>query len=878
MTSRRSIATLAAATLVGALVATSPTAPSAEAALRVGVTDHVRLGDGADERAHELRTTGPSRALTGTVEAGQRVERYAARTVTDGASFSVRLQVAAETPLSLQFQEIRPNDEWGTSYGFEIYVDGILMHVRDAGLPEQGGGPYSSFYLDTADPALTRDGEVVVRVVGTSVAPTYVGTIWAYADLEQMVALQGMRVPDRMVFVLGQDYLGEDVFRGRLDYVKAHIHETAQVGRGMAVLDYFPVRTTEQMAANYRLWLKLSREYGLPFAIESTSDWEGTPHSVSDGKGGTFGDIAYQQVLWSPQDQTGPDQDVFRGQRLDALMGDRYEPRYGLSVPNIWGSTPWLTWRNPDLNAFYEGKADDSLDAIRPLVWELQRTGEAGRVLPFSTTLESTYWSKRDGAGVADQAYTDYNGGVERRDLYADFNPSTVAAARADGVELDPTDGLSEHEKQWLYRNQSYPQQLFADIYYGGLPRERIKVDQSGAAFPRDMLRHNVHAEVYSRLQEPYWSGVYPSLTQGIVHHARPGSEYIELDDYSPGGFSHLQKSREFGRIANPNLENSVSGYAPDKTLLLRQTYINGSRYTSIYNWQGADSPDAAANWVNPLIDEPHPRDVVRAGTPNGIVSGQASVETTFTAGDLRLLDEVDVRVQRTGTQAPLRLTVRDDQGRVVALRHLSGAEIPGDGWAHFAVPVTALDKGKTYRVRIDGASAYDFPTVDGEPMIRTGLDMLAERDRSLVIQWRRDAADAISDVAEDTSPTAADTLTEARKALAAGQYVTAYRLAIKADALSLPVLYQVAADGGALAPFPVTVRPPGDVDIDVTAYSRRESLTLTVRGYATGATHFAVSGFGDSPSVTVDGAPVDAPEGRFTVPDQQPHQVVVRR
>ena len=144
-------------------------------------------------------------------------------------------------------------------------------------------------------------------------------------------------------------------------------------------------------------------------------------------------------------------------------------------------------------------------------------------MLDFSTTLESTYWSKRDGKGVADQAYTEYNNGVERRDLYADYNPSTVAAAKVDGVLLDPTDGLSEPEKRWLYKNQSYPQQLFADIFYAGLPRERIEVLPTGVRTPTEGLRHNVHAEVYSRMQEPYWDDVHPSTAQGIVHRARPG-------------------------------------------------------------------------------------------------------------------------------------------------------------------------------------------------------------------------------------------------------------------------------------------------------------------------------------------------------------------
>ena len=865
-----------------ATVATRSVSPGAS-----GVTDHVRLGDPQSERAHRVRASGASAAARGSVEAGQLTESYTARSVRAGGRFTVRLDVSRKEALTLQFKEVRPDDAWGRTFGFRVLLDGTPFYVRDPRTSDPGGGPYSSVFLDTADQAVIGDGEVVVTVEGTSAEPAYVGEVWAYADLPAMVRTQDLRVPDRMVFVLGQDHRGEAHFRSRLDYVRAAIHESPDVGRGMAVLDYFANRTPAQLAANYQLWLRLSREYGLPFGIESTSDWEGTPGSVPDGKGGTFGDVKYHQVLWSPQDQTGPDKDVYKGQRLDDLLGEAYEPRYGLSVPNIWGSTPWLTWRDPDLNAFYERKADDSLALVRPLLWELQRTGEAGRMLDFSTTLESTYWSKRDGKGVADQAYTEYNNGVERRDLYADYNPSTVAAAKVDGVLLDPTDGLSEPEKRWLYKNQSYPQQLFADIFYAGLPRERIEVLPTGVRTPTEGLRHNVHAEVYSRMQEPYWDDVHPSTAQGIVHRARPGSEYIELDDYTKGGFYHLQKSREFGRIANPNLENSVSGYAPDKTMLLRQSYVNGSRYTSIYNWQDASSPDAGARWVNPFVDDMHPWDVVRDGSPDGVVSGRTSVSTTFTAGDLRLVNTVDVRLERTGAPAPLRLTLSDEAGRVVALRHLSAAEVPQAGWASFLVPVATLDKGQTYTVTVaqqGGAPAYSFPTAGGEPGLRVGLDMPAERDRSLVIQWRRDAADAIGNVSDDVRPAdtlARATLAAAKVALSRDRYVEAYRLAMRADSLRFPVLFQArAGTSGPLAPFPLRVDPQPDVDVDVTSYAAHRDLALTVRGYGAGEVRLTVGGFASRPRVSVDGTavPTRPAEGgaEFVVhlPDTAPHQV----
>ncbi|GAB3427746.1 hypothetical protein GCM10027569_69830 [Flindersiella endophytica] len=806
------------------------------------VTDRVVLGDTGSEQAHHVTASGQSAARQGSVEQGALTEPYTARSVVSGGRFTARLRVDERAPLTLQLRELRPNDAWGVAYGFRVYLDGQLQYVRDPADEDAGGGPYNSFFLDTSDAGIIGDGTVEVTVEGAGAEPAYLNEIWAYADLPGLVRAQHLRVPDRVVFVLGQDYLSDQVFRDRIGYVKDNIHSNGSAGVGIAFLDYFTVRTAEQLRRNYQRYLALSRESGLPFAIESTSDWEGTPTRVPDGKGGYFGDVTYQQVLWSPQDQTGPDRDTYvnpggETQRLQDLLGASYEPRYGLSVPNIWGNTPWLTWRNPDLNAYYARKAGDSLGEIRPLLWDLQRTNEDWRMLAFSTTAESVYWSKRNGAGVADGAYTTYNDGVERRDLFADFNPANVAAASRDGVTLDPADGLSEPEKAWLYKNQSHHQQLFADLFYAGLPRERIEATSGGVEFPADLLRHNVHSEVYSRLQEPYWSGIYPSSAQGVVKHARPGAEYISLNDYSPGGFFHLQKLREFGRLANPNLESSVSGHAPDRTLLLRQAYVNGSRYTSLYNYG-----TTAAEWVNPYVDDRLPWDVVHDEPADGEVSGKTVVSQTFTAGELRLADRLDVRTRRVGAPAPLRMTIYDSAARerVVAMRSLPAAEVARDGWTSFSFPVEELERGHPYYAEVEQlagkTASYAFPTAAGDLLYRVGLDLDAERDRSLVIQWRRDASDAIANVAEDLGTGdafASDPLAAARRALADDRYADAYRLAIRADSLRLPILYQAAAGTVRLSPLPLTLTSAGGADVDVTAVE--PELVLTLRAPTSG-------------------------------------------
>lgn len=70
--------------------------------------------------------------------------------------------------------------------------------------------------------------------------------------------------------------------------------------------------------------------------------------------------------------------------------------------------------------------------------------------------------------------------------------------------------------------------------------------------------------------------------------------------------------------------------------------------------------------------------------------------------------------------------------------------------------------------------------------------------------------------------------LTTARRALAQHRYVDAYRLAIRADALRLPILYQVGPGTVRLDPLPLTVTSAGGLDVDVTAHRVGRELRFT--------------------------------------------------
>lgn len=135
-----------------------------------------------------------------------------------------------------------------------------------------------------------------------------------------------------------------------------------------------------------------------------------------------------------------------------------------------------MSYNSNVLNTYKKNQADTAISNINSLIYDLQRTGQLNLMMPFSTIAETLYWTKSSSKGMSDQNFqNNVNGGVERVNLDADYNNDTVSAAAAAGVTLNLSDGVSLAEKDWLYTNLSSYHQMFADKFYYGLGRERIK-------------------------------------------------------------------------------------------------------------------------------------------------------------------------------------------------------------------------------------------------------------------------------------------------------------------------------------------------------------------------------------------------------------------
>lgn len=169
------------------------------------------------------------------------------------------------------------------------------------------------------------------------------------------------------------------------------------------------------------------------------------------------------------------------------------------------------------------------------------------------------------------------------------------------------------------------------------------------------------------------------------------------------------------------------------------------------------------------------PWDVISDPTDANDAVDARRVGQTFTAGDLRLVNRIDVRVKQIGKGA-LRLTLYDSPAKTstLALRHLGPSEAAADnGWVSFHMPPTEPNWGTTYYFEIEQISNHGHssghafaisrgdayqggsPYIDGVEdrgsnlVFRVGLNMEHERDRSLIIQWRRDVIDVLTNVDE---------------------------------------------------------------------------------------------------------------------------------
>ena len=267
---------------------------------------------------------------------------------------------------------------------------------------------------------------------------------------------------------------------------------------------------------------------GYPVAVMlNGTAWGGKP-SGPDGQGGYFSDPCYSLLSYN----------------ADA---DRYVP----SWPNMWGNTAWPTLQNPVMNRFLETRFARLMDGFMDQVDGFAARGTQPDLIIIRE------WEPEIGEVTVD----------------------SIENARRDGVELDPTDGLSLAERQWMTRDGVAKWKAFAKSTRKFITRNAVRVDRGSVTLPQSQLIDNFYSQpdfiTSWPMQNPQWNGGQCGMVPGLWSSGEmgEGNEYKDLAMYD------YICAR--GRLAMVNMERTI---LKEDFTVLKNHYASGFQFVTLFN------------------------------------------------------------------------------------------------------------------------------------------------------------------------------------------------------------------------------------------------------------------------------------------------------
>lgn len=721
------------------------------------LSDSLIFGNTRAEAAHGLQggLAGAVSALVGTVHESTTCR---ASTPAFGSSFQFRLRKQPGQLFTLQIQEVYPPESPGVRYRYEVRIDGKLVYIRDyVGLMVGT----VSYFINIDDPEFLPSSEISLTFTNTrGYEPFRISGVWLFSDFAGYCQSSNFDVPFYLNPLL-DSHSTKSGLEAEFAYLKNNVAPIVNpsVRLGCAQEHYYMHKTAYQSQQQFTWLLDLARKYDMPYSPLMVSWWAGTPLGVPDGLGGTFGDPKYQQVCWSITDFHD------EGQALRDLLGSKWDMHYGWTVPNMWSNTPWLTMNSTVLNNARATAIASKMSVLKSVLSDPRYSSCASYLLAITMENEPRYWDYH----CPDQDYP-----IFRYSLWGDFNPMTVADAAADGVVLDPVDGLSYEERMWLHTNVARYQQQTYDAYGTALRNLNMPfINSSTDSFWQEIYSHAFPSPVYPMDQVTTY---HPGLEWNRLKGCRPG-----LEDVANPAVLYLEKAREWGRWAQVNYEEN-NGLSTDIHLrALRVCHAFGARFYNFYNWQRINSDNAWINYVRQFCAQSS-RTLVAQQTAMpgaGMLSGdlrQVSINAIPSAG---YFNKIELTL---GTPGEYILRVYDNvsMSRLLAYRtktvpaaglvrfHLPNC-VPLDGWPNPCVVITR-----------SGNEVFTILTnPDGRIVHSAYADSARERIQSLMICWRADAQTLLADLRAKGLPG----LETAEHYFAAGDYRRAYEAAAQVDA-----------------------------------------------------------------------------------------------
>ena len=422
--------------------------------------------------------------------------------------------------LTLVLREFRARPTAGIAYLIEVNSHPIAF--RNGAY--HGPGPTTAF-VDIPGWATGRNGPLEIKLTNLADDEICFAEAVLYCDLEAHAAREGLVTP---LCVLPT--VSSRVTMGELRQLRELFPARDGLRPGFAIAT-FPVAIWDPVTQAKTLdeLIHLAKTLRLALQVQAITWWAGTP-SGFDGKGGRWIDTPYQQVTYQPS-----------------------RDLYGLSVPNVWSNTPWLTVGNQRLNAF-KASAFENFGALLRKAW-LRHGGD----LPALTVVldnEVTYWVAGD-PGMPP-------------DLEGDFNPAMVERAKAEGVDLSP--GNSRGEGQLSERAKIFLRRSLLDYNR----RMHTALRRGLGDCP---LSETVYTHTFINPVAGLFDGLFQSVEVGVLRHGRVGLEWAHLTSR----MALLEQFRELGVPADINRE---CGSSPAENVVrdVHAAYAGGCSSLTLFN------------------------------------------------------------------------------------------------------------------------------------------------------------------------------------------------------------------------------------------------------------------------------------------------------
>ena len=715
----------------------------------VGLSDAVSFGDVKALAQHGFIGSAKAEVLKGRVGTVDEKMPCLASGPKAGDAFGITMNKTPGKACTIQVQEVYPPDSEGVRYTYQVYANKKLIYIRD-----YPGVMFSrvSYFIKLDDPGTLKASKVSLRFVNRSGKPFRIASVRAYSDFDAYC--KGFAVPFYLTpMSRGR---GDDAkLDEELGYLKTNIRPTdgtdVKLAYGTEV--YYMHRDEARAKTEFEAYLRVARKHDVPMEYHYVSWWGGTPMRIDDGHGGKFSDPKYQQVCWS-------ETDTYDDPGLREFLGDKWDIRYGWTVPNQWSSTPWLTMNSDVLN---QAKWDAIARSYKALSEVMSQPGASKYLLGFSMENEPRYW---------DNYCPPAKYPVERKDLKADFNPLTVAAAAKDGVTLDPKDGLDLKERKWLHENVARYQQQFYDAHARSLRKlDMPYIDSKTDAPWRDVYSHAFTGPAYPMDKVTKY---HPVLEWNRLRGCRAG-----LEDLTEPLIPYADVTREWGRWSQVNYEENNGRSIEWHIRVLRACYAYGARFYAFYNWQSINGEGRWTEYVQEFCADGPVAMVCETKAGPG-ASFKASTAHAFAVDmpvDWPFFNDLSVSVDKPGEYMAI---VYDDEkkGRALGYRLISVSK-PGSVRFTFPNSIPVEYGGKPYILvsRVDSRPFGLRKNANGGPVVTLAMDYSRERMQSMMMTWRADARSLISDLGAQKSKLAA-----ANKLLNAGDYRKAYEAAIRVE------------------------------------------------------------------------------------------------